>query len=154
TQGDATAFLEDMTIVDTDRIEFMRGSGSSLYGSNALAGVVNISSRPGGGPTHEDVRVEGGGLGLLRGVVGIGGCLKADRFSYSAAVSHLNVTKGIRDGMPYRNTSGQASAKYNFTPGVSISGKVWYANGYLTSTESPAFNAGILANFPSSGPVR
>jgi len=45
-QGDATYFLEDMSVIDTERIEVLRGSGSSLYGSHALGGVINISSRP------------------------------------------------------------------------------------------------------------
>src|SRR4030095_3294565 len=47
-EGDATAFLESMLVVDTDRVEFLRGPSSSLYGSNALAGVINVSSRTGG----------------------------------------------------------------------------------------------------------
>ncbi len=153
-QGDASAFLEDMMTVDTDRIEFLRGSGSSLYGSNALGGVVNISSKPGGGPMHRDIRLEGGGLGLIRGTAGIGGGAGGDRFTYSTSASHLNVTKGVRNGMPYRNTSAQGSAKYAFTPDISISGKIWAANGYLASTENPAFNAAVLSNFPAAGPVR
>src|SRR5882672_495495 len=114
--GDATAFLGDMNIIDTDRIEVLRGSGSSLYGSHALGGVINITSRPGGGPTHGAVLLEGGGLGMIRSTATIGGGFGMDRFTYSAGVSHLNVTKGSRDGLPYRSTGTQGSAKYDFTP--------------------------------------
>ncbi|HET9130962.1 MAG TPA: TonB-dependent receptor plug domain-containing protein, partial [Terriglobia bacterium] len=102
--GDATSFLGDMNIIDTERIEVLRGSGSSLYGSNALGGVINITSRPGGGPTHGSFLTEGGGLGMIRSVFRIGGGIGMDRFTYSAGVSHLNVTKGPRDGLPYRST--------------------------------------------------
>src|SRR6185503_2461909 len=42
-QNDATGFLGSMILSDTDRIELVRGSGSSLYGSNALGGVVNLT---------------------------------------------------------------------------------------------------------------
>jgi vitamin B12 transporter len=150
-QGDATAFLEDMTIVDTERIEVLRGSGSSLYGSNALAGVINISSRPGGGATHSEFRTEGGGLGIIRSVVGIGGGLKSNRFTYSESVAHLNVTKGVRDGSPYRNTGTQGAAKYSFTPGLSVGGRLWYDNNYLASTESPTTSPATLAN--GVGPI-
>ncbi len=152
-QADATAFLEDMTVVDTDRIEFMRGSGSSLYGSNALAGILNIASRTGGGRTHGEFRAEGGGLGMIRTVAGVGGGLAADRFTYSGSASHLNVTKGVRDGMIYRNSSTQGSAKYTFAPGLSVTGRLWWGNGYVATTESPAFTPAILANFPATGPV-
>jgi iron complex outermembrane receptor protein len=150
-QGDATGFLEDLTTVDTERVEILRGSGSSLYGSSALAGVMNITSRPGGGATHGEFRTEGGGLGLIRSVIGIGGGLKADRFTYSGSVALLNMTKGVRDGNPYRNTGTQGSAKYNFTPRFSIGGRFWYDNNYLASTESPTYTTATLAN--GSGPI-
>ena len=65
-QNDATGFLSNLATVDTERIEVMRGSGSSLYGSNAMAGVINVTSRTGGGPARGDVLLEGGGLGLIR----------------------------------------------------------------------------------------
>jgi iron complex outermembrane receptor protein len=153
-EGDATAFLESMLTVDTERIELLRGPASSLYGSNALAGVVNISSRPGGGKTHGDFRAEGGGLGLVRSVLGVGGGVGSDRLTYSARVAHANITKGVRDGEPYRNTSPQGTVRYRFNPRLSATGRVWYANDYLSSSEDPRFTPAIVANFPSTGPVR
>jgi vitamin B12 transporter len=152
--GDATSFLSDMNIIDTDRIEVLRGSGSSLYGSNALGGVINITSRPGGGPTHGTFLAEGGGLGMIRSVATIGGGLGMDRFTYSGGVSHLNVTKGPRDGLPYRSTGAQGSARYNFTPAISLSGKLWYSNNYLATTKSPTFTAAVLANSSPTGEVK
>lgn len=151
--GDATAFYQDMTIVDTDRIEFLRGSGSSLYGSHAMAGVINISSHQGGGEPHGEVRAEGGGLGMMRGVARIGGGLDNDRFAYSGGFSHLNVTRGYRDGSPYRNTALQGFAKYNFTPTASLSGRVWGTDAFSSQNESPAFPQSVVANFPDAGPV-
>ena len=145
-QNDATAFLEDMMITDTDRIEFLRGSGSSLYGSNALGGVINITSRPGGGQTHSDLRVEGGGLGMVRGVARASGGFLSDRFTYSGAGSHLYVTRGVRHDLPYRNNSTQGTAKYSFAPGLSLTGRAWYASSYLNGTEGPGFNTAVLAN--------
>ncbi len=153
TQGDATAFYEDMIIVDTERIEFLRGSGSSLYGSHAMGGVVNVSSRQGGGRLHGEMQAEGGGLGMLRGVGRFGGGLAEDRFVYSGGLAHLNVTGGYRGKSPYRNTSGQGFAKYSFTPKVSLSGRIWASDAFLILAESPAFTNEILANFPASGPV-
>jgi len=153
TQADATAFLEDMAVADSDRIELMRGAGSSLYGTNAIAGVLNIVPRTGGGKPQGEFRAEGGGLGMIRSVLSGGGGLANDRFIYSGTASHLNVTKGVRDGMIYRNSSTQGSAKYRFKPGVSLTGRVWWGNGYVATTESPAFTPAILSNFPASGPV-
>ena len=145
-QNDATSFFEDLTATDTERVEFLRGSGSSLYGSSAMAGVLNIVSRAGGGPTRGEVRAEGGGLGMFRGVAGIGGGLGGDRFSYSGTVSHVNITDGVRDRSPYRNTSGQGSIRYVARPRLTIGGRLWGNTATLTSTESPAFTATVLSN--------
>ena len=94
--GDATAFFQDMLIVNTDRIEIVRGPVSSLYGSNAMGGVINVVSEQGGGKTHGEVSVEGGQLGMLRGAARIGGGIgDLDSFVYSGGITHLNVTEGV-----------------------------------------------------------
>ena len=152
-QGDATAFYEAMNIVDVDRIEVLRGSGSSLYGSHSMAGVLNVASRQGGGRPHADLRSEGGGLGMLRGVGRFGGGLGADRLVYSGGFSHLNVTRGHRAGSPHRNTGGQAFVKYALAPNLSLSARAWAANSFLALAESPTFTDAIVANFPASGAV-
>src|SRR5204862_1089768 len=42
TQGDATPFLQDMVLLGAESIEVLRGTGSSIYGSHAIGGVVNM----------------------------------------------------------------------------------------------------------------
>lgn len=153
TQGDASGLYQDLLIVDTERIEFLRGSGSSLYGSHAMAGVININSSQGGGKTHGEVRTEGGGLGMLRGVARVGGGLADDRFTYSGGFSHLNVRDGYRSRSPHRNTSGQGFAKYQFTPKISASGRLWGADVFTAQADSAAFPAEVTANFPGTGTV-
>ena len=153
THGDATSFFQNMNIVDTERVEFLRGSGSSLYGSHAIGGVMNISSSQGGGRPHGEFRAEGGGLGMMRGVGRIGGGLAEDRFVYSGGFSHLNVVDGYRGGSPYRNNSAQGFAKVSFNPKVSLSGRVWGSDAVLGLTESPVFTDSVVANFPAAGNV-
>jgi iron complex outermembrane receptor protein len=145
-QNDATGFFEDMMVVDTDRIEFLRGSGSSLYGSNALGGVVNVISGSGGGRPRGSLRVEGGGLGVIRGVANVGGGALDDRLTYSGGASHFYMTDGVRGHLPYRNNSVQGSGKYSFRPGISLTGRAWYSSNYLNSTETPTFLAAMPSN--------
>ena len=152
-QGDASAFYSDMNLVGTERAEFVRGSGSSLYGSHAIGGVMNITSTQGGGGTHGELRAEGGGLGMVRGVARVGGGLADDRFVYSGGMSHLNVTGGYRGRSPYRNTTVRGFGKYALSQNMSLSGRVWGADSFVSLTESPAFPDEIVANFPSSGDV-
>ena len=75
TQGDAVDLLSGLYVVNADRIETLRGSASSLYGTNATGGVVNIVSHQGApsplgassGLTQASVQIEAGQLGLSRG---------------------------------------------------------------------------------------
>ena len=152
-QGDATGFLAHLATVDTEQIEVMRGSGSSLYGSSAMAGVINITSRTGGGPAQGDVIVEGGGLGMFRSVPSIRGGAADDRLTYSGAVSYIDVTQGVRDGNPYRSISPQGMLRYQFTPTFSATGRLWYTVDDVRLRDSPSFPAGVLANFPAAGIV-
>ena len=153
-QNDATGFLSNLATVNIEQIEVMRGSGSSLYGSNAMAGVINVTSRTGGGPTEGDVLLEGGGLGMIRSVPSLRGGLAGDRLTYSGAVSYIDVTEGIRGANPYRSVSPQGMLRYQLSPTLSATGRVWYARDEAQTRNSPDFPAEVLANFPAAGSVR
>lgn len=43
--GGRTEFIEDVNTFDIEKIEVVRGPSSSLYGSNALGGVINVITR-------------------------------------------------------------------------------------------------------------
>ncbi|MBC7797950.1 MAG: TonB-dependent receptor, partial [Pyrinomonadaceae bacterium] len=137
TQGDASSFLSDLLVVNTDRIEVLRGSGSSLYGTNAIGGVVNILTDQGGGKTRGEFQAEGGGLGLFRGRTKISGGAFADRFRYSAGIAHLNVSKGVDGNNAARNTSGQGFVAFNFTPSISITGRIFAGDAFTQLNSSP-----------------
>lgn len=136
TQGDATSFIQELFTVNSDRLEVVRGSGSPLYGTNAIGGVVNVISDQGGGPTHGQVQLEGGQLGLFRGRAQVAGGFDTNRFIYSGGVSLLNVSEGVNK-TPTRNFSGQGFAKYNFTPNISLATRLFGNTAYLALTDSP-----------------
>lgn len=153
TQGDASSFLSDLLFINTDRLEVLRGSGSSLYGTNAIGGVVNIITDQGGGQTRGQVQLEGGSLGLFRGRAQIAGGAFDDRLRYSAGIAHLNVTRGVDGDDPARNTSGQGFVQYNFTPSISLTGRIFAGDSFALLNSSP-FAAPGFALPPSGTPVR
>ena len=57
-------FMLDMSLID--RIEYLPGSGSSLYGGNALLGVVNVITKQGQDFNGGKLTVEGGTLDTYR----------------------------------------------------------------------------------------
>ncbi|MBV8550898.1 MAG: TonB-dependent receptor [Acidobacteriaceae bacterium] len=136
-QDEASAYIGDLLLVDTSHIEVLQGSGSSLYGSNAMAGVVNIITAAGGGPFHGDVDVQGGGLGLFRGVArGSGGAFD-NRLTYSAGVSRLDVTQGVDDAGAVRDWSGQGGITYALKSNMRIGADVFANTGFLQENVSP-----------------
>src|SRR5208282_3157853 len=52
TQADASGLIEDLLFTDVNRVEVLSGSGSSLYGTNAIGGVINVITDEGGGRTR------------------------------------------------------------------------------------------------------
>lgn len=145
TQGSANGYLSELNIVNSERLEVLRGSGSSLYGSNAIGGVINLVTDQGGGPTHGQAQFEGGSLGLFRGRGKIAGGALNDRLFYSAGFSELNVSDGIDGDDRTRQTSLQGLLGFKFTPNIALSGRV-YANDALTAlNESPAAAPGFVA---------
>jgi vitamin B12 transporter len=152
-KGDMGAFLSELLIVNTDRLEVLRGSGSSLYGTNAIGGVINVLTDQGGGPIHGQLQLEGGSLGLFRGRGKIAGGLGQDRFVYSAGIVHLNVAKGIDGNDAHRNTSGQGFLKYDFTPTTSLAGRIFTGDTFSQLDNNP-ITFFTNANVPTSVEVR
>lgn len=68
-----------------ERIEVLRGPQSPLYGSDAIAGVINILTRQGSGPPRVDASLEGGGYGTFRGRAALSGSAGPASYSFAAA---------------------------------------------------------------------
>src|SRR6185436_10543450 len=47
--GSPAVVIPDLLNTDLDRIEVLRGSGSSIYGTNAIGGVINLVPKVGAG---------------------------------------------------------------------------------------------------------
>ncbi len=152
TQGDASSFISDLLLVDTARVEVLRGSGSSLYGTNAIGGAVNLITDSGDGPFHGSLTADGGGLGEFRGLARVGGSAFQNRIHYSGGLGHQNVTDGVGGYGRYRNTSGNGLVDYVIRPGLVLSGRLLatdvFGQLYQTPDSAPA------ENLPSTGYVR
>jgi iron complex outermembrane receptor protein len=145
-QADATAFLGDLLLVNSDRVEVLRGTGSSLYGSNALGGVVNLVTDQGGGPLRGEVSGEGGGLGMGRGLVRLAGGLAENRFQYSAGLAHLNVNGGVDGIETVRNTGAQGFAQWRPSAKASLSARFFGNLSTIGVNSNPV--AAPAANLP------
>jgi vitamin B12 transporter len=124
---DGEALLADLFVANTDRIEILRGPQSTLYGSDAIGGVVNILTKRGGAtPFSAIATAEGGSLGTYRLNAAANGTV--DAVEYGGAINFYN-TQGIAaadsrplnvNPDPYRNLSASGNIRVHVTDAVSF----------------------------------
>jgi vitamin B12 transporter len=74
---------------DIERVEVLRGPQSSLYGSDAIGGVINIVTKKAEGPPQFTGRLEGGSFETFNQSASVRGSVS--RFNYSFNVAHFLV---------------------------------------------------------------
>ena len=144
----ATA-LDQLMLDQIERVEVVRGNVSSLYGSGAIGGVIQVFTHRGRGESGASVDIGAGAQGTQRLRTGYSGAAGGTRFSVnlshyaSAGFSAQNpanspTTNPDRDG--YRNLSLSASLAHRFNAdhgaGVryfSSDGRVDFDNAFAAS---------------------
>lgn len=133
-----TTALDQLMLDQVERIEVVRGNVSSLYGSEAIGGVVQIFTKHGHGAPAANVSVGMGSQGTRRLSAGVGGVVDATDFNVQLStfktdgVSALNpalVPNANPDRDGYRNNSLSASAGHAFNVDHRISATLFGSNG-------------------------
>jgi outer membrane cobalamin receptor len=88
-------------LAETDRLEFLRGAQSTLYGSDAMTSVVQVFTRNGVTPTPElRFCADGGTFGTAHGFASLAGA--RSRFDYNAFADQFQ-TNGQGPNADYTN---------------------------------------------------
>lgn len=145
-----TTAFENIPLALIDRIEILRGPASSLYGSDAIGGVIQIFTKRGkSNNTHVYASAGAGSYDAYSGNAGFDTAYQALKFG--AQVSNYD-TRGIsakkrptavaekdRDG--YNNFSGTAYADLEFAPGHSL------GLNYLESKGRNQYDSTFIGNY-------
>jgi len=92
---------------ELERVEISRGAASSLYGTDALAGVVNLVTRQAGDGLELRAAAEAGSFDWRRGHAGASG--RSGRFDWSLGLEHLRTDNDVPNNA-FEETSAALSA--------------------------------------------
>jgi vitamin B12 transporter len=111
-----------LTADNIEKIEILRGSQSTLWGQDAMGGVINIITRKGkGDPTHS-LSFEAGSYGTYKESIQSLGTV--DKYDYSLSLSRLDIFdqfsadsswRGPTEDDPYKNTTISTRFGYDYS---------------------------------------
>ncbi len=117
------SFIDESNTMDIERVEVIKGPASSLYGSNAIGGVINVITRM--PPEEFEARVwgDGGSWGRKRGGVQAAGPIAEDLGYFFDA--NIGARDGWQDrsGFERKRVSGKLVYQYGEESSISIRGE-------------------------------
>jgi vitamin B12 transporter len=127
--------IAEFTIDSIDRIEIVRGPQSTLYGADAITGVVNIITKKGQGAPSASVWVEGGNYNTFREQVNVQGAFGG--FNFNVTGSQFNTGGNLpHDDSGQSAVSGRIGYDFPWKGELSLTGRYSYLN-----LELPIFSA-------------
>jgi outer membrane cobalamin receptor len=121
---------------DVEKVEIIRGPGSILYGSNAMAGVINIITKK---QNDEGLKANmGASYGSYNtqkyfGTIGY----KKGKLGAYASINH-DLTDGIRANTDFKITNGYTKIVYQLTPHFDLTADLSIAR-YYANDNGPSF---------------
>jgi vitamin B12 transporter len=122
--GFGTTAIQHILLDDVERVEVVRGNVSSLYGSAAIGGVIQIFTRRGEGAPGPVIEATAGSRGTAKLNAGYAGRTGDTRFSFSAsrfdtegfsAIDPRRAPSANPDRDGYRNSSFSGSLSHRLS---------------------------------------
>lgn len=112
--------FSNLQMDNIERIEILRGPQSTLWGADAVGGVINIVTKRGKGKPVHSLAFEGGSFATFKETLSSSGAL--GKFDYSASASRtdsegfsaFNEDLGGTEDDGYQNTTFSSRMGYNF----------------------------------------
>jgi iron complex outermembrane receptor protein len=148
--------IQDVMLEDIDRIEVIRGPGATLWGANAVDGVINIITKPAAATQSAIVTAGGGSEERGSGGVRYGGKIGDD--------THYRIYGKYFDWGPSNYVSGgtandgwnamRGGFRADWTPGgansLTLQGDI-YRSKYDETLTIPSLSSPYSSTFPNTG---
>ena len=140
-----TTAIDQLMLDQIERIEVVRGNVSSLYGSEAIGGVIQIFTKRGKGEPQLSISGGAGSHNTQRLAAGFGGEVGNTEFNVQVSKYKTDGVTAIKpaivptvnpDKDGYDNTSMLANVRYAFNDDHSLSGSVFDEHGEA-GTDNP-----------------
>ncbi|NNM78951.1 MAG: TonB-dependent receptor [Gallionella sp.] len=136
-----TTALEHIMLDSIERIEVVRGNFSSLYGSEAIGGVIQLFTKHGSGTPAFNGSVGVGSYGMQRMSAGFSGAVNDTSFSVNAghvktdnvsAINPLLLPGANPNNNGYDNNTLDAQIKHAFNADHALSASVFSTRGNIS----------------------
>lgn len=137
-------FLGGASALSTDRIEVVRGPQSTVYGADAIGGVVTIGMQRGSGAPSATVSAEAGSFESLRSTLTAQGENGAN--AYNASVTGFS-TRNDRENNDFESLTAAARVDHRLNKTVNVGATLRTVRGVYGS---PGAAVGFGANDPDN----
>lgn len=156
-----TTAIQAIPLEQIERIEVVRGPVSSLYGSDALSGVIQLFSAQGSGKPAPTAFLGAGSYGTNIASVGYGGQIGDTRFSLRAGLEQSDGFSSIKapkgglfdmynpDSDAYANRNASASLSHRVSQNLELAAQLFYSKNtkHYDATNCDAFGVTCTANY-------
>jgi len=127
-----------MPLSQVERVEILRGPASSLYGSDAIGGVIHILTRQGDGTFRPNLEIAGGSYGTLSASGGVSGSVGSLRYALNVAGFRSDGFNSLRnpanfaynpDRDGFDNHTVNGGLAYALSKGHEIGANFFYSDG-------------------------
>ncbi len=144
--GDASPFLSDFTLTGGNRIEILRGSGSSLYGTNAIGGVIDFRTPTPQKGFHGELSTAFGGLGFKQVRGNVSNATSNGKIGFNLGVSRTIYSEGIDKDDDAHNTNALGRIEFNPFAKTNVSARFYSGDTFVKLNSNPD----TIGNLPAS----